>query len=247
MPTRLSIHQHLAVHDLERRDRGAKAPGARRHGHILWLLAQGRASAPGAAVTGYRVNGIRTLARRSNQRGPMGRGDRRPHNPGATGRLAAAQRTALAVARASPPGDGGVGTGPQVATWMAAPRGRPGPPQRGWEAFRRLGWPPQRPRPRHAKADPAAPTAVKKSARPSCRPGRQRLHTTMWSSGPPPSPAWGASPSCDGCGVAQANARPPSSSLAPKGAISPPADLCPRAARSGYCCPRSPARLSPSP
>ncbi len=166
MPTRLSIYGHLSVNDVERRYRGAKDPVARSHWHIIWLLAQGRASEQVAIVTGYSVNWIRTLARRYNQHGSMGLGDRRHHNPGATGLLSAAQRAALAAALAQPPADGGVWTGPKVAAWMASTLGRPVHPQRGWEVRRRLGWTPQVPRPRHAKADPAAQAAFKKSSLP---------------------------------------------------------------------------------
>jgi transposase len=141
------------------RYRGARDPVARSHWQIIWLLAQGLASEQVAVVTGYTVNWIRTLVRRYNQRGPAGLGDHRHRNPGATGLLSAAQRAALAAALEQPPADGGVWTGPKVASWMATTLGRPVHPQRGWEMLRRLGWTPQVPRPRHAKADPAAQTA----------------------------------------------------------------------------------------
>jgi transposase len=165
MPKRLSIQAHLSLADLETRYRGAKDPVARSHWQIIWLLAQGQASAQVAVVTGYTVNWIRLLARRYNQHGPTGLGDRRHANPGATGLLSAAQRLALAAALHQPPADGGVWTGPKVAAWMAATLGRPVHPQRGWEMLRRLGFTLQVPRPRHAKADPVAQAAFKKSSR----------------------------------------------------------------------------------
>ena len=62
-----------------------------------------------------------------------------------------------------PPPDGGLWTGPKIAAWMAATLGRPVHPQRGWEMLQRLGLRPKVPRPRHAKADPAAQAAFKKS------------------------------------------------------------------------------------
>ena len=96
MPTRLAIHGHRSVHDVERCDRGANDPVARSHWHILWLLAPGRASEQRAAVTGSCVQGSRTLARRDTQNGALGLGARRHHHPGATGLFCAAQRTALA-------------------------------------------------------------------------------------------------------------------------------------------------------
>ena len=166
MPTRLSIQAHLGVDELEAHYRRAKDPVARSHGQVIWLLARGLPSAQVAAVTGYTVNWIRTIARRYNQCGPAGLEDRRHRNPGAIGLLSTAQRTALAVALTRPPPDGGVWTGPKAAAWMSATLGHAVHPQRGWEALRRLGWTPKVPRPRHAKADPAAQAAFKKTFRP---------------------------------------------------------------------------------
>jgi transposase len=166
MPKRLSVQAHLSLHELATRYREAKEPVARSHWQIIWLLAQGLASEQVTRVTGYTVNWIRTRARRYNQRGPLHLGDRRHRNPGVTGLLSAAQRAALAAALAQPLADGGVWTGPKVAAWMAATLGRSVHPQRGWEMLRRLGFTPQLPRPRHAKADPATQVTFKKSSRP---------------------------------------------------------------------------------
>src|SRR3712207_900032 len=44
-------------------------------------------------------------------------------------------------------------SGPKVAAWMARHLGLAKVhPQRGWEALKRIGWSPQAPRPRHARA-----------------------------------------------------------------------------------------------
>jgi transposase len=166
MPKRLTIQAHLALDELETRYRRAKDPVARSHWQIIWLLGQGLASARVAVVTGYTVNWIRTMARRYNQQGPAGLEDRRHHNPGAVGLLSRAQRTALTAALEQPPPDGGIWTGPKAAAWMAVTLGRRVHPQRGWEVLRRLGWTSKVPRPRHAKADPIAQAAFKKTSRP---------------------------------------------------------------------------------
>jgi transposase len=177
MPKRLSIQAHLAVDELELQYRRAKDPAARSHWQIIWLLAQGLASAQVAVVTGYTVNWMRTLARRYNELGPAGLEDRRHRNPGATGLLSAAQRTSLATALEQPPPDGGAWTGPKAAAWMAAKLGRRVHPQRGWEMLRRLGWTSKVPRPRHAKADPAAQMAFKKTSRRVSRPSSRPTPT----------------------------------------------------------------------
>jgi transposase len=163
MPKRLSIQPHLALDALERRYRTARDPVARSHWQMVWLLAQGRPSEQVAAVTGYTANWVRTIAQRYNRHGSAGLGDRRHRNRGSPGLLSAAQRTALASTLDQPPPDGGLWTGPKIAAWMAATLGRPVHPQRGWEMLQRLGLRPKVPRPRHAKADPAAQAAFKKS------------------------------------------------------------------------------------
>jgi transposase len=164
MPKRLSIQPHLALDALERRYRTAKDPVARSHWQMVWLLAQGLPSERVAAVTGYTANWVRTIAQPYNQHGPAGLGDRRHRNPGSPGLLSAAQYTALASALDQPPPDGGLWTGPKVAAWTGARLVRPVYPQRGWELLQRLGLRPKVPRPRHAKADPAAQAAFKKSS-----------------------------------------------------------------------------------
>jgi hypothetical protein len=107
-PKLLSIQTHLPLDELETRYRRAKDPVARSHWQTIWLPAQGWASAQVAAVTGYSVNWVRTIARRYNQLGPAGLKDRRHRNPGAAGLLSAAQCASLLTALEQPPPDGGV-------------------------------------------------------------------------------------------------------------------------------------------
>lgn len=166
MPKHLTIAPHLSVDELERRYRRARDPVARSHWHIVWLLAAGRASGEVAAATGYSVDWVRTIAHRYDEGGPAGLGDRRHANPGAAPLLDAAGQADLHAALNQPPPDGGLWTGPKVAAWIAVRVGRPVAAQRGWEYLRRLGFTPQRPRPRHAAADPTAQAAFKKGGSP---------------------------------------------------------------------------------
>jgi transposase len=80
--------------------------------------------------------------------------------------LDAAQQERLRAALGGPAPDGGIWTGRQVAGWMTAVVGRPVSAQRGWEWMRRLGFTPQRPRPRETRADVAAQAAFKKGGSP---------------------------------------------------------------------------------
>src|SRR3954449_8448007 len=148
---------HLSPAELGQRYRAARSPVERSHLQIVWLLSQGRGEREVARVTGY---GRRWVAgggggggapgrgggggggppRRYDEGGPDGLGDRRRGNAGAGPLLGAEDEAALRVALAEPPADGGLWTGPKVATWMAARLGRKVWPQRGWDYLKRLGY-----------------------------------------------------------------------------------------------------------
>jgi transposase len=159
---RLHIPPHLALDELEQRYRRADDPVARSQWQMLWLLTGGMATAEVARVTGYSVNWVREVAKRYRADGPAGVGDRRRGNPGAAPLLDADQQERLQEALAGPAPGGGLWTSRSVAAWMSQMLGRPVGEQRGWEWMRRLGFTPQRPRPRETRADPAAQDVFKK-------------------------------------------------------------------------------------
>lgn len=161
----MTIAPHLALDELEQRYRRASDPVARSQWQMLWLLASGMPTAEVARVTGYTVRWVQEIARRYRA-GPAAIGDRRRANPGAAPLLDTDHQAALGAALAGPAPDGGIWTGRQVATWMAATLDRPVSPQRGWEWMRRLGFTPQRPRPHETRADPQAQAAFKKGGLP---------------------------------------------------------------------------------
>jgi transposase len=163
---RLQLAPHLSLDELEQRYRRADDPVARSQWQIVWLLAGGTATAAAARSTGYSVNWIREVARRYRETGPAGIGDRRHANPGARPLLDTAQQAQLQAALAGPAPDGGLWTCRSVAAWMSAVLGRPVSTQRGWEWMRRLGFTPQRPRPRATRADAEAQAAFKKGGLP---------------------------------------------------------------------------------
>jgi transposase len=143
---------HLSPAELGQRYRAARSPVERSHLQIVWLLSRGRSEREVAQVTGYGRRWVGEVARRYEEGGPDGLGDRRRGNAGARPLLGAEDEAALRAALAEPPADGGLWTGPKVATWMAARLGREVWPQRGWDYLEKLGYSAQRPRPRHAKA-----------------------------------------------------------------------------------------------
>jgi len=166
----LTIPPHLSVDELEQRYRRAADPVARSPWQIVWLLASGMPTAEVARVTSYSVNWIRAIAKRYREAGPSGIGDRRHGNPGAPPLLTPKQQERWREALGGPAPDGGLWTCHKVAAWIGAQLGRPVDPSRGWEWLRRLGFTPQRPRPRETRADPAAQEAFTKGGLPHTSP-----------------------------------------------------------------------------
>jgi transposase len=161
MARRVEIPPRLPVAELARRYRRTRVAGARSHWQIVWLLARGEPTAEVCRATGYCANWVREVARRYREDGPEALGDRRHANPGAPPLLSAGQQARLREALGGPAPDGGLWTGRKVAAWMAAELGRPVGEPRGWEWMVRLGFSPQRPRPRETRADAAAQEAFK--------------------------------------------------------------------------------------
>jgi len=126
---------------------------------IVWLLAQGEPSERVAAVRGYSLTWVRTVARRYNADGEAGVGDRRHANRGGRRLLTPEQEAALdqAVEGAAP--GGGRWTAVKVAAWMSQQLGRTVAEGTGWRYLRRLDWRRYRPRPQHTQADVAAQAA----------------------------------------------------------------------------------------
>ncbi len=164
MVRKLVIPSHLPVSDLEQRSRRARDPVARSHWQIIWLLARGDPTAAVSGATGYSENWVREVAKRYREGGPDALGDRRHANPGAAPLLSSEQQEALRAALTGPAPDGGLWTCRAVAAWIGMRIGRPVVEVRGWEYLRRLGFSPQRPRPREARADPAAQAMFKRGA-----------------------------------------------------------------------------------
>src|SRR3954464_5670301 len=155
---------HLSPAELGQRYRAARSPVERSHLQIVWLLSRGRSEREGTPVPAYGGRWVGGVRPRYDEGGPDGRGDRRRRNVGAKPLLGAEDEAALRAALAEPPPDGGLWTGPKVATWMAGRLRRKVWPQRGWDYLKKLGYSPQRPRPRHAKAaSPEEQAAYKKS------------------------------------------------------------------------------------
>ena len=146
--------------------RQARDPVLRAHLHIVWRLSLGEPLGRVAEMAGYSTKWTKEIARRYEEQGVEGLGDRRHRNPGGAERalLDADQREELREALKRPAPDGGLWSGPKVALWIAGKTGRHRVrAQRGWEYLKKLGHTPQVPRPSNAEADPKEQEAFKKS------------------------------------------------------------------------------------
>ena len=155
---------------MEHRYRKAKDPVERSHRQIVWLLGEGKTTGEVCEVTGYSLGWVRQIARRYNERGVEGLGDRRHANPGARERALLDEEGQAELREAlleeSPPG-GGIWSGPKVALWIAQRNGlEKVHVQRGFEYLSKVGMSPQVPRPSNANgSDVSEREAFKKAFR----------------------------------------------------------------------------------
>lgn len=151
---------------LERLYRKAHDPVLRSHLQMLWRLSSGDSIGEVARSVGYSTKWVREIARRYEEEGVEGLGDRRHRNPGGAKRalLSQEQQQELREALKRPPPDGGMWNSSKAAKWIEEKSGRADVrAQRGWEYLRKVGYTPQAPRPSHAKGDKAEQEAFKKS------------------------------------------------------------------------------------
>src|SRR5262245_57318095 len=165
MARRIRLATHLSVDELERRYRAAHEPHERTWWQILWLLSRGQLAKDIADHTGYTRTWIGQIAKRYNAQGPAGMINRqRTTSWRAPRMLSGEQQEELRQALAGPAFDGSKPWSCRaVADWMAERLSRPVAVQRGWDYLQRLKQSRQTPRPRHARADPAAQAEFKKT------------------------------------------------------------------------------------
>ena len=150
--------------------RKAADPVLRTHLLMVWRISLGDSIREVAGMVGYSEKWVREIARRYEERGVEGLGDRRHGNPGAKERALLDEEGQAelreALLEGSPPG-GGMWSGPKVARWIEQKTGMEKVhAQRGWEYLRKVGHSPQVPRPSNVQGAGASEReAFKKSLR----------------------------------------------------------------------------------
>ena len=198
MPKRIGLSPHATTKELEHLYRKAKDPVERSHLQIVWLLSEGKGTAEVSEVTGYSPGWVRQVARRYDERGVEGLGDRRHRNPGARERalLDEEGQAELREALEGPPPafvGGGMWSGPKVALWIAKRNGlEKVHAQRGFEYLRKVGMSPQEVRrPSSARAEHDEQEAFKKSSRSGSSGSRRPIRRPSgWSCGPKTRRGW---------------------------------------------------------
>ena len=165
-----AIASHLSTAELEVRYKTAADPVAKSHFHTIWLLSKDYTAQEVAEILSFSPRWVQRLVKRYNAQGPDSLGDRRLGNGTAPAILTPEALATLKERLKTPPGDGGVWTGPKVARWLAQFHGRKSVhAQRGWDALVAIEYSIQKPRPRHPEAAGEEERAqLKKTAR-CCR------------------------------------------------------------------------------
>ena len=164
MARRTKLEPHATPEELKQRYLTTADLSERRHFQALWLLSQEKTQAQTAALVGFSERWVQEIVKRYNAGGIAAMRDRRHDHPGAPRALSAEGERLLEVALKARPEDGGLWTSNKVAKWIHGYAGRTVCAVSGWRTLRRLGQTPQRPRPRHTRADPEAQEAFQEAS-----------------------------------------------------------------------------------
>ena len=152
--TRLPVVEHLTPEEIDRRYRRCTDAAEKTRWHVLWLVT--RPDEPLSATAAAKVVGFtpawgRAILKRYNAHGPDALTDGRRGN-GTDPKLTPDQQAELFAALQGEPSDGGLWSGPKVATFVKDRFGVEVWPQTGWQWLKNLGFRSVVPRPRHPTA-----------------------------------------------------------------------------------------------
>lgn len=164
MAGRTKLEPHLPALELKTRYVKSTDRAERTHYHVLWLVSQGETQARTAELVGISGRWVQEIVKRYNTQGVEAMLDGRHDHPGPARALDAAGEQALRAALEERPCDGGLWTSEKAAAWIRQHTGKPVSTTSGWRTLRRLGQRPQRPRPRHRRADAEAQEGFKEAS-----------------------------------------------------------------------------------
>ncbi|WP_439626837.1 winged helix-turn-helix domain-containing protein [Gemmata sp.] len=151
---RLPVVEHLTPEEIDRRYRTCTDAAEKSRWHVLWLVTRPDhplSATKAAKVVGFTPAWGRAILKRYNAHGPDALPDGRRGN-GTDPKLTPEQRAELFAALQAEPPDGGLWSGPKVATFVKDRFGVEVWPQTGWQWLKDLGFRLVVPRPRHPEA-----------------------------------------------------------------------------------------------
>lgn len=151
---RLPVVGHLGHEEIDHRYRGCNDAAQKSRWHVLWLVTrpdQPLSATAAAKLVGFTPAWGRAILKRYNAGGPDALLDGRRGN-GSDPLLSPEQRAELFTALQAEPPDGGLWSGPKVATFVKDRFGVEVWPQTGWQWLKDLGFRLVVPRPRHPQA-----------------------------------------------------------------------------------------------
>lgn len=151
---RIVFVRHRTVNQIVHKYRSCRHPIEKVRWHAIWLLARTdvvRPPAQVADIVGLSDVTVRAVLHRWNASGPAGLTDGRKAN-GATPKLTARRRDALAAAVRKRPPDGGLWAGPKVVRYARDRWSVSIEAVTAWRWLQKLGFALRVPRPSHPKA-----------------------------------------------------------------------------------------------
>lgn len=165
MVKKVHLQAYLTSSELKTRYLCASDRVESRRWHLLWLVSQQWTIQQASKAVGLNYDYAKDIVKAYNQLGEKAIANRRRQRtaPPSHALLNQEQLEELRSSLKQPPEDKGIWTGPKVADWIAKKTGREKVwSQRGWDYLQKCRYSPQRPRPRHVKADSVAQQELKK-------------------------------------------------------------------------------------
>ncbi len=160
------LHPYLTSDELKTRYLCTKDRIESRRWHLLWLVSRDWTIQQASQAVGLNYDYAKDIVKGYNQQGEKALANRRrqPRELPSHALLNSEQLEELRCCLKQAPQDKGLWNGPKVADWIAKKTGREKVwSQRGWDYLKKCRYSPQKPRPRHVKADPEAQQEFKKN------------------------------------------------------------------------------------
>lgn len=161
----LTPTSHLALSEVERYYQREQNVTVSKHWQIIRLMLKGKKAQEVAESLALSVGWVKEIVRRYNRQGAAGLRDRRKDNGGHNTLLSEdQQKELLQIIKEKEPEDGGLWTGPKIASWIEQTIGKKIRKNTGWDYLVRLGFSLRVARPRHYKSNPEEQEEFKKNS-----------------------------------------------------------------------------------